>query len=60
MIHGTDDRITSPISSREFFDNLTISDKTYISYDVGYHESLNDIHHEQVAADIQSWLDTHH
>ena len=59
MIHGTDDRITSPVSSRAFFDKLTAPDKTYISYDGGYHESLNDIHHEQVATDIQNWLDKH-
>lgn len=59
MIHGTDDRLTSPVSSRTFFDKLTASDKTYINYDGGYHESLNDIHHQQVAADIQNWLDAH-
>jgi len=59
MIHGTDDRLTSPASSRAFFDKLTASDKTYIAYDGGYHESLNDIHHQKVATDIQNWLDTH-
>lgn len=59
MIHGTNDRITSPTASRAFFDKLTVKDKTYISYDGGYHESLNDIHHVQVAADIQNWLDAH-
>ena len=59
MIHGTADRITSPASSREFFDKLTYPDKTYIDYEGGYHESLNDIHHQQVATDIQNWLDAH-
>ena len=59
MIHGTADRITSPVSSREFFDKLTVPDKTYIAYDGGYHESLNDTHHVQAAADIQNWLDAH-
>jgi alpha-beta hydrolase superfamily lysophospholipase len=59
MIHGTDDRLTSPTASRAFFDKLTVEDKTYISYDGGYHESLNDIHHQQAAADIQNWLDSH-
>lgn len=59
MIHGTADRLTSPVASHAFFDKLTTPDKTYISYDDGYHESLNDIHHQQVAADIQNWLDVH-
>ncbi|PIE80562.1 MAG: lysophospholipase [Chloroflexi bacterium] len=59
IIHGTDDRITSPISSREFFDKLTISDKTYINYEGGYHENHNDLHHAQATADIQAWLDAH-
>jgi alpha-beta hydrolase superfamily lysophospholipase len=56
MIHGTGDRLTSPRKSREFFDKISSPDKTYIPYEGGYHESLNDIHHEQVAADIQEWL----
>lgn len=59
MYHGTDDRITSPLKSREFFDKLTTPDKTYVSYDGGYHESHNDLHHAQAAADIQNWLDAH-
>lgn len=59
MIHGTDDRLTSPIASREFFDKLTVEDKTYIDYEGGYHESLNDLHHEQAAADILAWLEKH-
>ena len=59
MIHGTEDRLTSPAISREFFDKLTAPDKTYIAYEGGYHESLNDIHHQQAAADIENWLDAH-
>lgn len=59
MLHGTADRLTSPAASRVFFDKLTAPDKTYLSYEGGYHESLNDIHHDQVAADIQNWLDAH-
>jgi alpha-beta hydrolase superfamily lysophospholipase len=59
ILHGTGDRITSPISSREFFDKITFADKTYISYDGGYHESLNDLHQQQAASDIQNWLDSH-
>jgi alpha-beta hydrolase superfamily lysophospholipase len=59
MIHGTSDRITSPQNSRRFFDDITHTDKTYIAYDGGYHESHNDRHHLQVTADIVQWLDSH-
>ena len=56
MIHGAADIITSPTDSRRFFDNVTGSDKTYIAYDGGFHESHNDIHSPQVVADISAWL----
>ncbi|MBK8987015.1 MAG: alpha/beta hydrolase [Chloroflexi bacterium] len=56
LIHGTADAITSPADSRRFFDNAASPDKTYIAYDGGYHESHNDIHHQQVVADLSAWL----
>ncbi len=56
MIHGAADIITSPADSRRFFDNVSGSDKTYIAYDGGFHESHNDIHYQQVVADISAWL----
>lgn len=56
MYHGTSDRITSPIVSRSFFDQIDGEDKTYIAYDGGFHESHKDLHHEQVTADIADWL----
>lgn len=56
MIHGTADRITSPIDSHRFFDNVASADKTYIAYQGGYHESHNDIHYQQVVEDIMAWL----
>ncbi|MBE2222263.1 MAG: alpha/beta hydrolase [Anaerolineae bacterium] len=59
IIHGSADRITSPVSSREFFDKITFADKTYIDYEGGYHESLNDIHQQEAAADIEHWLNAH-
>lgn len=57
IVHGTSDRITSPRRSREFFERITNSDKTYIAFDGGYHESHNDIDHEQTSAEILDWLD---
>jgi alpha-beta hydrolase superfamily lysophospholipase len=59
ILHGTSDRITSPQRSREFFDHVTVSDKTYMAYDGGFHESHNDLHHEQAVQDVLNWLDKH-
>lgn len=56
MIHGAADIITSPTDSRRFFDNVSGSDKTYIAYEGGFHESHNDIHYQQVVVDISAWL----
>lgn len=57
MIHGDGDRLTDPASSRSFFDNVPVADKQYILYPGGYHESHNDIHHEQVMADVEAWME---
>lgn len=59
MIHGTDDRITSPQCSRGFFDRVTYPEKTYIAYQGGFHESHNDLDHRQVSADVLRWLEAH-
>ena len=56
MIHGTADPITAPVDSRRLFDNVAAKDKTYIAYEGGYHESHNDIHFQQVVADLLAWL----
>ena len=56
MIHGTADPITAPVDSRRLFDNVAAKDKTYIAYEGGHHESHNDIHFQQVVADLLAWL----
>jgi alpha-beta hydrolase superfamily lysophospholipase len=56
MIHGTADPITAPVDSHRLFDNVAAKDKTYIAYEGGYHESHNDIHYQQVVADLAVWL----
>jgi alpha-beta hydrolase superfamily lysophospholipase len=57
MIHGAADAITAPADSRRFFDNAGSADKTYIAYEGGYHESHNDVHQEQVVADMAEWME---
>ncbi|MCP4010551.1 MAG: alpha/beta hydrolase [Proteobacteria bacterium] len=56
IIHGDADELVPIAGSRAFFDNIHQSDKHYITYEGGYHESLSDIHYEQVVGDIRNWL----
>ncbi|MEN8189687.1 MAG: lysophospholipase [Thermodesulfobacteriota bacterium] len=58
-IHGEGDTLVPMSGSRAFFEKVDHRDKTYISYPEGYHESLNDLHHQQAADDIVNWLDNH-
>ena len=59
IVHGTDDEIVSPDGSREYFQNVTFSDKELREYEGGYHELYNDIIKEQVLADTEQWLKRH-
>ena len=56
IIHGDADQLVPIEGSRAFFSHIPQTDKRYITYEGGYHESLNDIHSKQVVADIESWL----
>ena len=57
IIHGEDDRIVPYTASREFFDKAPSTDKEYILYPDGFHESHNDIHREKMLQDLTRWLD---
>lgn len=57
VIHGGADKAARPEGSREFFEHAGASDKTLKIYDDGYHDLLNDLGREGVAADINHWLD---
>jgi alpha-beta hydrolase superfamily lysophospholipase len=59
IIHGGADRISPPESSREYFDSLTIADKTRYEYEGYYHEVFNDIGKERVLADVERWIEQH-
>jgi acylglycerol lipase len=56
ILHGTDDRATSPRGSQQFFDQAGSIDKTLRFYEGGYHDLLNDTIRDDVAADITTWL----
>ncbi len=59
IIHGGDDTLVPPEGSRIFFDLVAHGDKERIVYPGGYHENHNDLHHEQVTADLERWLTAH-
>ncbi|MCP4416185.1 MAG: alpha/beta hydrolase [Chloroflexi bacterium] len=59
MVHGDGDNIVNVSSSRKFFAKVQQQDKKLIVYQGGFHESHNDIHRDQVVADIEQWLELH-
>lgn len=59
IIHGEGDTLVPPEGSQFFFARVQQPDKERIVYPGGYHENHNDIHHEQVTADLARWLEAH-
>ena len=57
ILHGTEDKVTKPSGSQEFYDQSGSADKTLKLYEGHYHDLLNDIDKEVVMADIQQWID---
>lgn len=57
ILHGTEDKATSPSGSQHFYENVGSADKTLKLYEGHFHDLLNDIDKEIVMADIQSWID---
>jgi alpha-beta hydrolase superfamily lysophospholipase len=59
MIHGELDALSAVSDARSFFEQVAYADKELKVYPGGYHESHNDINHEQVMADVEEWLKRH-
>ncbi|MBN1311538.1 MAG: lysophospholipase [Anaerolineae bacterium] len=59
MIHGDADTICPVSETLSFFEQVTFADKELKVYPGGYHESHNDIEHEQVMADVEGWIKQH-
>ena len=57
IMHGTEDKATSPGGSRHFYEKSGSQDKTLKLYEGHFHDLLNDIDKEVVMADIQNWID---
>lgn len=57
ILHGTEDKATSPSGSQHFYEQTGSTDKTLKMYEGHFHDLLNDIDKEIVMADIQNWID---
>ncbi len=55
-LHGADDPIVDPSSTRDFVANAGIVDKKFIEYPGFFHEILNEPEKEKVLNDIWDWL----
>lgn len=56
-----DDHLVNAQSSKQFFEKLTVADKTLHMYDGLYHEIYNELEgdRQKVLGDLESWLDSH-
>lgn len=59
VLHGTEDRLTSPEGSKELIERARSRDKTLKLYDGLYHEVFNEPEKETVLQDLADWLDAH-
>lgn len=57
ILHGTEDKATSPSGSQHFYEKAGSTDKTLKLYEGHFHDLLNDVDKEVVMADIQNWID---
>jgi acylglycerol lipase len=57
ILHGSDDRLSEPDSSRILYEGVSSVDKTIRIYDGFYHEIFNEPGHETVLADMENWLE---
>jgi len=59
IIVGSDDAITPPHGSREFYDHVEAENKTLTIYDGGYHQPILDTNRDKVLADLGNWVTKH-
>lgn len=59
ILHGGCDRVTSPQISREFFEKVTVTDKTFVEYPESYHDLHDEVNYLEFLADVHGWLEHH-
>lgn len=58
-LHGSDDLVALPASSRSFFEQIPLVEKEYREYPGGFHDLHNDLEAPFVVTDIVNWIDRH-
>jgi alpha-beta hydrolase superfamily lysophospholipase len=56
LMQGRDDRIVDPTGSQRFFARATAPERAFCVYPGMYHEIFNEVEHEKVFQDVESWL----
>ena len=59
VLHGTADKLTSPVASHDFVERVAATDKRQILLPGAWHDITHDPESDVVAADIAAWLDAH-
>jgi len=59
MVVGQADAVTPPKGTQDFFNRLSISDKSLRVYEGGYHQPILDTNRDEVLSDIQTWIHAH-
>ena len=59
ILHGGDDRLTSPEGSKLLYSEASSADKKLVVYPGLYHEIFNEPEREQVWAEMLAWCDSH-
>lgn len=59
FLHGEADQVNLAEGTRYLFNSVAIEDKALRLYPGMYHELHNDTDHEQVMADVRSWIEQH-
>lgn len=57
VLQAGDDRLVRPTATKEVFDKIGTSDKTFKDYPGLYHELFNEVERERVFNDIWEWLE---
>jgi len=56
LMQGRDDQVVDPVGSQRFFARAGAPDRAFCLYPGLYHEIFNELDHEKVFQDIESWL----
>lgn len=56
IIVGSNDAITPPQGSQEFFSRVAATDKTLTIYDGGFYQPIRDTNRDEVLPDLGDWI----